>query len=159
MRFVTRHDGRPVAETEALKLSSLANKVTSVVRSDSSSVAIVKFATDFTATFEKEHAVFFLDALIVHIVEDMVSYNFLTGNSRLTYQRSVQIAMCFLQRPNILHIIVDIYGKGTGCRTFGISHLDDGTLFLGQRKDRFWYVPLASTLRTRTSTFRSTLRL
>lgn len=58
----TQHDGHPTAETEAFKLSSFTNKVTSNLCRDTSLVAIVKSVITFSAAFENEHGLSFLAA-------------------------------------------------------------------------------------------------
>lgn len=86
VRCFTRHDGRPIAEAEALKLSSFANKVTSVVRCDFSFVAVVKTVINFSAAFEKGHSMLFLAASMVNSDEDMVSSDFLSRNCSHIFQ-------------------------------------------------------------------------
>lgn len=129
VRCITKHDACPIAEVEALKLSNLANKGTSIVRCNSSFVAIVKLVIIFSASFEKAHCGSFLAAQMNNIVEDMFSFNFLSGNSIQTYQHHIRVAKSFLQRSNIVNIIENIGAEETGSRTLSISHLNDGSLF------------------------------
>lgn len=58
MRLVTRHDGRPIVGTDALKLSNLANMVTGFVCRDSSFVALVKSVMNFNAALRKKIGLF-----------------------------------------------------------------------------------------------------
>lgn len=78
IRCLTRHDGRRIAKTKALELSTLANMVTSSECRESSFVAIVKFIMNLTASFVKEHEVPFHAAYMLDIVDDMVSADFQT---------------------------------------------------------------------------------
>lgn len=128
VQYVTRYDGRPIAKTEALKQSNLLNTVTSIVRRDSSFVAVVKSIMNFSATFKNEQSRSFLTARIVDIVEDRVSSDFLTCNRPQIYQRQIRTAKFLLQRLNIYNIIEDIYEKETGSKTLDISLHDDETL-------------------------------
>lgn len=88
-RGVKRHDGRPIVELEALKLNRRANKVTGIVRRYQFFVAVVKSLMKLGATSEKEHEASFLAGRMVGIVDDMVSSDFLTGNSLQTNQRYI----------------------------------------------------------------------
>lgn len=74
VRCVTRHDGRSITETEALKLSNLGNRITSNVRCDSSFVATVKSVTNLSASFCTKNVVSFLAAGTLKIVEDAVFF-------------------------------------------------------------------------------------
>lgn len=123
VRCVARHYDRQVAKTKALKLSSLANRATSNICRDSSFVAIVRSIKNFSATFEREHGVSFPAARIVDIVEEMVSFNFLTGNGNQIYQRYILLANFVLQRPDMINNFEKIDEEEAGSRTLGISHL------------------------------------
>lgn len=68
---VTRHQGRPVAKTEALELNNLANKAPIIVLRDFSFVATVKSVMNFSTELEKEHGTSFLAAHMVHIVKNI----------------------------------------------------------------------------------------
>lgn len=63
MGCVTQQDGCSIEETEALKLSSLANKVTSILRRDSSFLAIMKSLVNFSVALEKELGLSFFRCL------------------------------------------------------------------------------------------------
>lgn len=78
-RCVARHNGRPIAKTEPLKLSNLPNKVTSIVRRDSSFLAIVKSVINFSDVFKEERGVSYLAARGVDIVMNMVLFSVLSG--------------------------------------------------------------------------------
>lgn len=84
LRCVTQHEGRPNAETEALRLSNCSNKVTRIVRRDSSFVVVVDFFMNFSASFENERCKFFLAARMVDIVVKIVLTDFLIGKSPQT---------------------------------------------------------------------------
>lgn len=86
MQCATRQDGRPVTETDAIKLSTLENKVTRIVRRDSSFVVLAKSELNLRAAFEKELNVSFFKVWVVVILEGMVLFDFLTGNGSETYQ-------------------------------------------------------------------------
>lgn len=81
MWCITQNDGHPIAGTEALKQSSLGNKVTRILHRDSSSVAVVESVMNFSALLQKEHIVFFRTALVVDTLQEMVSLKFLADNS------------------------------------------------------------------------------
>lgn len=125
----TRQNSRPVAKTEAFKLIKLTNKVTSIVRCDSSFIAVIKSVVNFREAFKKKHGISFLAAWIADIVNDMLWSDFLTGNCRQTYRRYIQATKLLLQRLIILNIIKDIDGEEAGTRSHGISLLDGGTTF------------------------------
>lgn len=57
VRCVIQTDGRPITKMEALMLSTLAERVTSNVRCDSSFVAIEKSKINFSTAFKKKHGV------------------------------------------------------------------------------------------------------
>lgn len=101
MRCVTQHDGRPIVETETLKMSNLASQVTNIVRWDSSFFTLVKSAMNFSTAFEKERGVFFLAARMGDIVEDMARSNFLTGNSSQAYRRYIRVSKFLFRCLNI----------------------------------------------------------
>lgn len=116
-------------EPEALKFSNLVNEVTNIMCRNSSFVAILKFLMNFSAELQKERIVFCLAALMVDIVENIVSPDFLSGNSPQTYQCNIRMVKFFLQYPKILNIIRNIDGKKKRSRNLGISQLDNGTFF------------------------------
>lgn len=58
VRCVTGYNGHPFAETEMFRLSNFANLMTSIVRSDAASVAVVKIVMNFSAAFNKVNGVF-----------------------------------------------------------------------------------------------------
>lgn len=68
MHRVTRHDRRPIAETEALKLNIPANMVTRIVLRNFLFVAIVMSVIFFSAAFKKGHDVSFLSVQMEGIV-------------------------------------------------------------------------------------------
>lgn len=84
MRCITRQDGRLIAKTKALNLSSLASKVTGIGRRNLFFVAIAKPILNLSAVFVKEHGLSFLAAETVNIFEDMISFPCLTDNSLQT---------------------------------------------------------------------------
>lgn len=110
MWFVTRYDGHPMPEIDALKQSSLANKVTNIVRRDSFFVAIVKSVINYSAVFEKEHGVSFVAARKLDIAEYMVLSDSLSGNRPKTYPRDIWVAKFYLQRSDLLNTIGDTDG-------------------------------------------------
>lgn len=82
MRCTTR---RPlIADSEALKLSSLLSKMTTIMRHNSLLVAIVKSVVNFSAASEKKLGVFFLAAWMRNIVENMILSKFLSENNPQT---------------------------------------------------------------------------
>lgn len=85
-RCVTRHDGRQILKTEALKFSILPNNLNSFVRRDSSFVSLIKLVINIRAILEKEHGVPFLAAQMMNIFVDMVSSDFLSGNGSQTHR-------------------------------------------------------------------------
>lgn len=68
MRCVIRYNDRPIAETEAVRLSSLALKISRILRCSSSVVEIVKSIQSLSAGLGEDHDVSFLAALMVYIV-------------------------------------------------------------------------------------------
>lgn len=90
---------------KALKLSNFANKVISVVCCDSPFLLIAQSVTNLSATFEKEHGMSFSAARRVHFDEDMVSPDFLSGNSLHTSDCYIKMTNFLLERPIILSII------------------------------------------------------
>lgn len=77
---VTQHNGRQIAETEALKLRELENMVTSIVHCNFLFFALVKFVINFSEAFDKERALASLAANVENMKEDMVLSSSLTGN-------------------------------------------------------------------------------
>lgn len=57
--------------SEALKLSKLLNKVTTILPYGSSFVAVMKTVIDISAVFKRKHSVHFFLARIVDIVDEM----------------------------------------------------------------------------------------
>lgn len=135
MRCVTVLDGLPKVDNIALKQSNLPDELTGIVCRDSSIVAAAKFLTNFSSALEKKRNLFFSPAQTVAVSEDMVSSNFLSFSSSLTYQSFIWAANFLLQRPIRLSIIVDIDEMKTTSRTLSISQLDDLTLLLSWTKD------------------------
>lgn len=129
MRFISRYNRHPVAESKALKLKNLANKVINGVCCHSSFFVIMKTAMNCSPTFGKENGVSFLDVQMADTLENMVSFAFLTGKSFLTYQCCIQVAKFHLQCSNNRNIVQDKDGDETGAETLVISHLDDWTMF------------------------------
>lgn len=129
MRYVTPHDGCLIEETEPLNLSDLTNKMASIVRRDSSFVAVGKSVIKFSVSFEKEHNVSFLNARMVDIVEETFLSDFLTSKDPQIYQRYIRVGKFLCQRPMNFNTIEYIEGKETGSRMLGISNIVDGTLF------------------------------
>lgn len=155
-----RHDGRPIAETEELKLTDFTKKVTSIVYRDFSFVAIVKSILNFRAAFEKKHGVLFLATQVVDIVDDMVLSDILTGNSAkynsaMSEQRRVPFNATV---SSILLVLLTDWRRYPGLL---VSHNSTMKNFScpGKRKSRFWPVPRASGSEQRWSTVRTTLRL
>lgn len=128
VRCVTQHNGRPIAEIEAVKLINIANKVTSIVQCDFPFVAMVNSVMIFSASFEEDHGESFLAAGMVDFVEHMVFPDLLSGNSPQKYQRYMRVAKLLLQFPNIPNIIDDVVEEETASMTLGISHLNAGIL-------------------------------
>lgn len=147
---ITRHDRGPSTstETKASKLSSVLNKVVSIVRRVSSFVATVKSVINFSVGFEKEHSLSFLPPRMVYIVEDMVSSHFLSGNSTQTYQHSIKVTKLLLQSLNIFS-----FTESMDERRQIIGRLSSYTLMVdpcfrpGQRRDRQRSLPQVSPSR------------
>lgn len=123
LRCVTRHDGRPIAETEELKLSSLSNKATRTVRKYILFIAIVKSEMNFSAAFTKDDGVFCLAARIVDNVDNMALFEFLTANIPQTCQCYIPVTGFLLHHSNNFSTIEDIVEK-TGFSTLRVSHFD-----------------------------------
>lgn len=66
-------------------LSNVESKVTSVLRRNCSFATVLESVINLSAAIVKEHAVFFLAAGMVDIVENVVLYDFMTGNYPQTY--------------------------------------------------------------------------
>lgn len=73
MRCSTQHNSYLVVETEARKLNIFVYNVSSIVHFHSLFGAVVKSIANFSAAFENEHGVYFLDAQMVDIVGNKVS--------------------------------------------------------------------------------------
>lgn len=99
---------------------------------------------NFIAASEKEHGVSLLAARTVDIIEDMVSSDFQTGNSRRTSLHYIWIAKFLLQRPKILKI--EDIGKEKLEHGRLASPTSTMKLFSrpGQTKDCLWSAPQAS---------------
>lgn len=81
---------------------------------------------------------------MVDIVEDMVLFDFLSGNSSLTYYCYTRLAKFLFQHPNILNIIENIDGEEMGSRTLSTLHLHDETFFSSRSGERTFLVRDAS---------------
>lgn len=68
-------------------------------------VAIVKTVMKLSAALEKEHGLFLHTARVVDMVENMISSNFLSGDSSQKIQCCIQISKFFLQRPEDFSIV------------------------------------------------------
>lgn len=142
VRCVTRHDGCSIAETEALMLSSFANKMTSVGRCDSQFVKVVKYKRNLSAAFGIEHDVSFLSARMVKIVVDAVLSYFLPVNSSQTNQYYIWVAMFLLYRPISINIFEDIEGGDGICYSRHFTQRRwNLALVLEKKKDCFYSVP------------------
>lgn len=108
VRCVLLRDGLQLAKMETLKMQNVANNVTSIVHRDSSFVVVLKSVMTFSAAFEKEHGGTSFDTQIIDIVDNMIKSNFVTGNSRQTYQGYILVKKFLFQRPSIPNIIEDI---------------------------------------------------
>lgn len=95
-RYVTPQDGRPIVETKMLKLSNLANKLTSFAQYEFTFVVVVKSVIKFSAVFLKEHGAYSSSTWVVNSVDDTLSGGILTGNGRQTYQDYIGVPRrCF----------------------------------------------------------------
>lgn len=118
---------RTIAATKALKRSDFANKGISIVRQDSSFVAIVNMVISFRAAFQKKNVAYFPTAHTEDIFEHMVPSDFPSDSSPQTYRRCTRVAKFLLQRPNIHNVIWDNNGAKTGAKTPSISNLYNRT--------------------------------
>lgn len=82
MWCVKRLDICPYAEIEALNRSCPADRVTRIFRLDSSFIAVVRIAVKFCAAFEIKHSPSYFAAMLVDILYNMLSSDFLADNSR-----------------------------------------------------------------------------
>lgn len=90
------------------------------MRRDSSFAAVVQSTMNFNAALRNMLGVGFLAAKMVDIVKDMVLSFFITGNGSQTFQRYIQVAKFFIQRPDILNMTEDIDGKMMRSRILGM---------------------------------------
>lgn len=149
VQCVMRHDCRPIAETEALKLSHFATTVTSLVCPNSLFAVVVKPVKDFSAAFEEGHGVFFLTAWMVDIVEDLV-----LSNSRpeiaLRYASAIAMLRIFSFKVPSVSIFLWILMRKKWELEYLASHTSKIKLISRhrRRKDRFWSVLKARTSKT-----------
>lgn len=82
--------------------------------------------------------------LMLSIFGGMVLPDFLTGNRPQTFQYNIQPAKFLLQPLIITNIIEEIEGEQKKSWLLGISHLDDGNLFLSWTMEELLLVHLRS---------------
>lgn len=129
LRCITVHDGRPIEGTDVLMPRKLTNKVTSIIRRDSSFVAKVMSIMDLSSAFEKERGMSFFDQM-VDIVEGIVSAHFPIDIIPRTYQFYIQVAWIHLQRSDAFSIFEYVDVEETESWMLCISLYDDGILFM-----------------------------
>lgn len=85
MRSVLRLDQKPISPAKALKLSKFANISTPIMRREAIMSDTMQSALSYVQAFEEGYGVRFVYMLIMHVVEHLISANFLGDNSRATY--------------------------------------------------------------------------
>lgn len=113
-RCVTRHEGHPIAHTEAIKLNNVSNKLTGLIWRDSSFVEVMKFVLNFIVAFQRGHGVSFIAVRMVDIVDDMLSSDIMTSNSRQKYYGYIRKAKFFQQLPKNFDVVEQVDGEETG---------------------------------------------
>lgn len=87
----------------------------------------MKYVIKFSAAFEKEQGASFLAAWMVVTVDSILLSYCPTGDRRLISLRNGCVSKFPLQCLYIFNIFEDSYERKNRIKTFGISHLDDGT--------------------------------
>lgn len=92
----------------------------------------MKSASNFSATLQKKNGVLSLEARTADLLDDLVSFDFLTGNSSKAYQHYILFLIfhCF----SFLRIEWLLTEKGTTAKTL-ILPIDDGTMFLARTEE------------------------
>lgn len=159
-RCVKRSDRRSFAETEALKQRSLANKVKFNRFREYSLIAVVLSMINFREAFEEVRGALVLAACMEDVVLKMVSFNILTGSSSQTnwHFSGLQNIFFSTRSCSIILRIMMWRRRELGLMAHHILLMEPYS-WRGQKKDRFWAVPLSSTLETQRCHIRSPLRL
>lgn len=117
VRCLSRQDDRPIWETKALRLSNLANKVNRIVYLNLSFVSLVKSEMNCSAASVKEHGASFLAARLLDIVDGIVLFNVLTGDSRQIYKHYIRgVKFFFFDAPISTMLLRMLIGRRWGLR-------------------------------------------
>lgn len=89
----------------------------------------MKSALGYTRVFEEDHSVRLVYMRTMDIVEDMLSSNFLSVNSRTTYLRYSRDSEMIVKYRSVLPLLVK-QGKNTPvAKIFEITHANDPSLY------------------------------
>lgn len=113
---------------EGIKLSKFAN-TTATERRDTSFIDVVTSMISNANAFEAtEYRVSFLDAGVNEFVDDMMSSDFFSSDSRSTYARQIHVTRLVFKQITVLLVLEDLSEEGAGTQNLGVTHVDDGTI-------------------------------
>lgn len=97
----------------------------------------------YSQAFKEEYALCLVDMRIMNISVDMMSSDFLAGNSRMTYIRYIRADKLMLKLSGVLAYISKLRKNSMEANTLGFTHLVARSLYISSREDIFLIVQSA----------------
>lgn len=89
----------------------------------------------YARAFEEENCERFVDVCITDVVEDVMSYNLFASNSRATYIQYIRVSKVMIKHQGVLLLLEKMGKNAPATNTFGITHLDNHSLYTSSGKD------------------------
>lgn len=116
-------------DAEGIRLSKLAKKVTLIWRRETTIVGLRKRIPNLSREFGKEYRKKAITKHIVHLVKDLIGYDFQTGRSTQFYSLYSRVARLILRNKSVVALVESQIVDDTGSSRPGISHLQEMKLY------------------------------
>lgn len=114
-----------VCRTKGITLRRILNKVTGILRCDSTFVNLMKTVMNFAVTFEKCYGEKFVATSTLDTVKDMIGSHFLKIMRSLSYYRYDRVAKKILKHESILALVESQHDDTAVSKRLGIIQWDD----------------------------------
>lgn len=108
---------------KSIMRSKVANKTTASVRCHMSFIKQVTSLVSCQHAFGAEYPANFLDARINDIVDDLISSDFLSSDSRSTNALHIPVTSFVLNQSKVFPLLNEIHKKGRGTRSMGATNM------------------------------------
>lgn len=142
--LIVCEDRLAISKANGIGLIKSSNKFTGFSRRDCTLSDLLKMILNLAIALEKNYSKTFVATVIVDIVKDMISYEFVTGLSAQCRYRYIPVAKMMSRHESVLPPVKSLNADDVRSKILVVSYLDEAGLYTSATEELPYLIREAS---------------